>query len=137
MDNSQMMMLPQEYSLQLIINEKKEIQLICTAEALEELTVGFLYNEGLIQSTADIVSLRIQKRSRADTGASEAGAVVILCWCTGIRFGRYAAGQSTNFTIPGSGTGVFTFGATELCCKDGSLCREIPTNRRHALYSLV
>ncbi len=41
MDNSQMMMLPQEYSLRLIINEKKEIQLICTAEALEELTVGF------------------------------------------------------------------------------------------------
>lgn len=63
MDNSQMMMLPQEYSLRLIINEKKEIQLICTAEALEELTVGFLYNEGLIQSTADIVSLRIQKEA--------------------------------------------------------------------------
>lgn len=63
MDNSQMMMLPQEYSLRLIINEKKEIQLICTAEALEELTVGFWYNEGLIQSTADIVSLRIQKEA--------------------------------------------------------------------------
>lgn len=63
--------LPQEYSLYLRIADRREIRLICTPEALEELVTGFLYNEGLIDCVGDIVSLQMD--------AEAACAVVQLC----------------------------------------------------------
>lgn len=51
--------LPQEHSFQLKINQKNAISLICTREALRELAVGWLYNEGLISGLEDIRDLQI------------------------------------------------------------------------------
>lgn len=46
--------LPQEHILGLKINETASVGLICTEEALRELIVGYLYNEGLIRSLEEI-----------------------------------------------------------------------------------
>lgn len=51
--------LPQEHSFHLNINNEKEISLICTKENLRELTIGFLYNEGLIAGLDQLQDLKI------------------------------------------------------------------------------
>ncbi len=52
------MMLPEEYKLNLIINADQRISFICSNVCLEELIVGWLFNEGLISSMEDVVKLQ-------------------------------------------------------------------------------
>ncbi|MEL7645573.1 MAG: formate dehydrogenase accessory sulfurtransferase FdhD [Anaerolineaceae bacterium] len=46
--------LPYEYSVTLIVNGKAWMEMICTPSNLQELAVGFLYNEDLINSREEI-----------------------------------------------------------------------------------
>ena len=52
---------PKEHILKLSINEEKNITLICTDAALTELITGYLYNERLISSKADIASMQLSR----------------------------------------------------------------------------
>lgn len=51
--------LPDEHNLNLYINESSSVRLLCTDADLDLLVMGFLYNEGLIQTPKDIQSLTI------------------------------------------------------------------------------
>ena len=51
--------LPHEQALTLIVNGKAWMEMICTPSLVEELVVGFLYNERLIESRADISRLYV------------------------------------------------------------------------------
>ena len=51
--------LPYEQAVTLIVNGKAWMEMICTPSLVEELTVGFLYNERLIDSKADITRLYV------------------------------------------------------------------------------
>lgn len=50
---------PQEHTLRVNINKMQSVGLICTDAALQELLIGYLFNEGLIHSLADIQELKI------------------------------------------------------------------------------
>ena len=52
------MKLPEEYKLNLTINENQRISFICSDVCLEEMIIGWLYNEGLISSMEDVVQLQ-------------------------------------------------------------------------------
>lgn len=56
--------LPEEHILKLDIIGWRTVTLICTAEALTELIVGYLYNEDVILSPADIAEIRISEDLR-------------------------------------------------------------------------
>ncbi|MGB4595634.1 MAG: formate dehydrogenase accessory sulfurtransferase FdhD [Anaerolineaceae bacterium] len=49
--------LPHEHTLTLIVNGKAWMEMICTPSLVEELVVGFLYNEQLINTRTDITRL--------------------------------------------------------------------------------
>ena len=51
--------LPSEQALTLIVNGKAWMEMICTPSMIEELVVGFLYNERLIDSKEDISRLYV------------------------------------------------------------------------------
>lgn len=58
--------LPKEHILRLDINAQREITLICTDAALEELTVGYLYNEGILSTLENLECLTFSEdRTRA------------------------------------------------------------------------
>lgn len=50
-----------EYPFTVFLNGKEFITLLCTQSLLDQLVVGFLVSEGLIDSKEDIVSLKIDK----------------------------------------------------------------------------
>ena len=54
-------LLVREYPLSIFLNEKKLATLLCSPENLKALTVGFLRTEGLISSSADIVSFNLNE----------------------------------------------------------------------------
>ena len=49
--------LPQEHILELSLNGELDLTLICSNDSLPELITGYLYNEGLINQSEDILSL--------------------------------------------------------------------------------
>ena len=49
----------EESPLTIIVNKREYITIMCTPIYLDELTVGFLFNEGLIKSKEDILNLSI------------------------------------------------------------------------------
>ena len=51
--------LPHEQVVTLIVNGKAWMEMICTPSLVEELAVGFLYNERLIESKAEIIRLYV------------------------------------------------------------------------------
>ena len=51
------MRLPEEYKLNLCINGSQKISFICSDVCLEEMSIGWLYNEGLISSMEDVEHL--------------------------------------------------------------------------------
>lgn len=51
---------PQEFVLNLQINDWNAIRLICTGDALRELVTGFLCNEGLVTSAEQIEELTLE-----------------------------------------------------------------------------
>lgn len=50
---------PAEMQVMLTVNGEPWLEFMCTPEYLEALAVGFLYNEGLIESAAGIAQLRV------------------------------------------------------------------------------
>lgn len=48
-----------EFSLDIVINHKAFITLLCTPESLKELVIGYIFSEGLINSKAHINSIEI------------------------------------------------------------------------------
>ena len=59
--------LPKEHSLTLVINGVPAQKLICTDEALKALVFGYLYNEGYITASSDVLELAFYDRhSRAE-----------------------------------------------------------------------
>ncbi len=50
---------PAEMSVMLTVNGEAWLEFMCTPEHLDALAVGFLYNEGLIESAAEIVQVRV------------------------------------------------------------------------------
>lgn len=52
--------LPEEFALRVNVNGTDCATLICTNEALEELVCGYLYNEGILSSYAEITKLQIE-----------------------------------------------------------------------------
>jgi FdhD protein len=50
---------PTEIPVMLTINGEPWLEFMCTPEYLEALAVGFLYNEGLIESAAEVAQLRV------------------------------------------------------------------------------
>ncbi|SCG84551.1 Protein fdhD homolog [Proteiniborus sp. DW1] len=50
-----------EYPFTIFINDEEFITLLCSPKSLKYLTVGFLYSEGFISSTSDIVNLKIDE----------------------------------------------------------------------------
>ena len=50
---------PAEMAVTLTVNGEAWLEFMCTPEYLDALAVGFLYNEGLIESAADIAQMRI------------------------------------------------------------------------------
>ncbi len=53
-----------EHSLELKINGKSHIKLMCLAEDLEQLCIGFLYNEGIITGMDDVKSVAFDRDSK-------------------------------------------------------------------------
>jgi FdhD protein len=51
--------IPAEMAVTLTVNGEAWLDFMCTPEHLDALAAGFLYNEGLIESTGDIAQLRI------------------------------------------------------------------------------
>jgi FdhD protein len=51
--------IPVEMPVTLTVNGKAWLKFMCTPQYLDALAVGFLYNEGLIESTTDIVQMRV------------------------------------------------------------------------------
>lgn len=56
--------LPVEEEVILTVNGQDLVGLMCTPTLLEELAVGFLYNEELIEGVEDVASVRLCKRGR-------------------------------------------------------------------------
>ncbi|MCS7283355.1 MAG: formate dehydrogenase accessory sulfurtransferase FdhD [Anaerolineae bacterium] len=56
---------PQEEEFILTVNGQDLVGLMCTPTLLEELALGFLYNEGLIDGLDDVASLRLCEAGRA------------------------------------------------------------------------
>ncbi len=50
---------PREMALTVYVNEKELITILCTPTKLNCLVLGFLYSEGIIESTNDIASMRV------------------------------------------------------------------------------
>ena len=50
---------PAEMAVTLTVNGEAWLEFMCTPEHLDALAVGFLYNEGLIESAADIAQMRV------------------------------------------------------------------------------
>ncbi|RME38765.1 MAG: hypothetical protein D6793_02220, partial [Thermoflexia bacterium] len=50
---------PQEEEVVLTVNGQDLVALMCTPALLEELALGFLYNEGLIDGIGDVTSIRL------------------------------------------------------------------------------
>ncbi|AOR24767.1 formate dehydrogenase accessory sulfurtransferase FdhD [Clostridium taeniosporum] len=53
--------LVREYALSIFLNSKKLATLFCSPEKFEELTIGFLRTEGIINSKKDIINLNIDE----------------------------------------------------------------------------
>ena len=51
-----------EVNLELIINEKPWLFIICTPNQIEELVVGYLYGENIINCLDDIISININRQ---------------------------------------------------------------------------
>ena len=52
-----------EVPITLFLNNNEFVTMVCSPQALEELTVGFLCSEGLLQSPADIKDIRIDEEN--------------------------------------------------------------------------
>lgn len=50
---------PAEIPVMLTVNGEPWLEFMCTPEYLEALAIGFLYNEGLIKSAAEVAQLRV------------------------------------------------------------------------------
>lgn len=50
---------PAETSVNLTVNGESWLEFICTPESLDALAAGFLFNEGLIDSSADVVQVHV------------------------------------------------------------------------------
>jgi len=53
-----------EEPVSLVINGRELLTMLCTPENIEELAAGFLWNEGLVQSPDDILSLDVSSSKR-------------------------------------------------------------------------
>ena len=51
-----------EYSMDIVLNDKRLVTLLCTPKSLKELTAGFLFSEGIIRSKQDILNIRINEQ---------------------------------------------------------------------------
>lgn len=52
---------PVEHTLDVVVNGRRALQLVCTATSLRELVVGRLYSEGIIAAVGDIEALRFDE----------------------------------------------------------------------------
>lgn len=50
---------PAEMPLTIFVNGLETVTVLCTPTRLTQLVLGFLYNEGIIESTSDVASLRV------------------------------------------------------------------------------
>ncbi|UWG98930.1 formate dehydrogenase accessory sulfurtransferase FdhD [Dehalobacter sp. DCM] len=50
---------PAEILLTIVVNSKELISIVCSPDNMEQLTIGFLYNEGVITSIDEIKSLEV------------------------------------------------------------------------------
>lgn len=50
-----------EYPFTIYVNDKELITLLCSPDSLKELTLGFLYSEGLISSLSDVDQITIDE----------------------------------------------------------------------------
>jgi FdhD protein len=55
----------QETSLKIVVNGSELVSMLCTNKDLEELAMGFLFNEGVISGFADIADIYVNERSMA------------------------------------------------------------------------
>lgn len=51
-----------EYPLTIFLNDQEFITLLCSPKSLKNLSIGFLYSEGIIKSTSDIDSINIDEK---------------------------------------------------------------------------
>ncbi|GAA0711017.1 formate dehydrogenase accessory sulfurtransferase FdhD [Paraclostridium ghonii] len=51
-----------EYPFTIFLNEQEFITLLCSPKSLENLSIGFLYSEGIIKSVSDIDSINIDEK---------------------------------------------------------------------------
>ena len=54
--------LPNEVELEIFLNDKKFVNILCTAVDLEDLIIGFLFSEGIIEKYEDIKELKIDEK---------------------------------------------------------------------------
>ena len=65
---------PDEMGLIIYVNSKELVTVLCTPIKLNRLVLGFLYSEGIISGTRDVVSMRVcEEESLADVRLSNAG----------------------------------------------------------------
>jgi FdhD protein len=67
----------QEVPLEVIINDDRQILIMCTPDAIRDLVYGFVFTEGLIEGPEDVEECRIETAFGAD-GAEGVKAVVTL-----------------------------------------------------------
>ncbi|UOW68758.1 formate dehydrogenase accessory sulfurtransferase FdhD [Paraclostridium bifermentans] len=51
-----------EYPLTIFLNDQEFITLLCSPKSLKNLSIGFLYSEGIIKSASDIESINIDEK---------------------------------------------------------------------------
>ncbi|TPB52543.1 sulfurtransferase FdhD, partial [Burkholderia pseudomallei] len=51
-----------EYPLTIFLNDQEFITLLCSPKSLKNLSIGFLYSEGIIKSASDIDSINIDEK---------------------------------------------------------------------------
>lgn len=81
----------------LMVNGKDWITFMCTPDHLEELAVGYLFNEGIIQSKAEIASIKVCETNLVDIWLThEATRPTMWKRTSGCAGGKTASGEVNN-----------------------------------------